>query len=129
MKEKTWEQYSKEELLKLPERDWRITTEYDAVLFVNTRKKHDSGYNFFAIIGCKGSIPTEIVGYMDDFRYGSILNGFYSVIMPYDFAFDCSMKGVFRLHSRNKIVVGDNLSTTSFWFKERAEKNESKRTN
>ena len=119
---KDWSDFSKEELLKLPERDWNKTSSYISILFVNTRMKHDSGYNLFAIIGCEdGNHPTEICGYIDDFRFdpywkdgGSLSD----TVKCSDIAFDCSMKGVFRMHSRRKIYVGKCCSTANWWLGE-----------
>lgn len=118
---KEWEEYSKEELLKLPERDWNKKSKYRAVLFVNTKYKHDSGYNLFAIIGCEdGTHPTEICGYMDDFRFDPYAksNQFSDVFNMSDIAFDCSMRGVFRMHSRREIWVEPSCSTTNWWLGE-----------
>ena len=119
--EKEWTKYSKEELLQLPEREWNKISKYCAVLFVNTKKKHDSGYNLFAIIGCEDGVhPTEICGYMDDFKFDPYRwkKQFSDVISMSDIAFDCSMRGVFRLHSRRMIYVEPCCSTTNFWFGE-----------
>ena len=119
---KEWFDFSKEELLKLPKRDLNKTSSYTSILFVNTRKKHESGYNLFAIIGCKDGTPMEICGYMDDFRFnpywkdGGVLS---DTLMMSDIAFDCSMKCVFRMHSRRKIYVGSCCSTTEWWLGER----------
>lgn len=110
---KYWDEYSKKELLELPQRDWETESCYDSVSFVNTKMKHDSGYNQFAIIGCNKGEPVEIAGYMDDFR----LDPFQVNIQYPSIAVDCSMKGVFRLHSEShKIKVGSNTSTTMFGF-------------
>lgn len=57
---KTWADYTKKELLTLPRRDFGKVTVYDSVLLVNTSKKHDSGFNLFAVIGVKDDIPVEI---------------------------------------------------------------------
>ena len=114
---KEWTKYSKEELLKLPKRDFDKKSKYRAVLFVNTKYKHDSGYNLFAIIGCEdGTHPTEICGYMDDFRFDpySWSKQFSDVISMSDIAFDCSMRGVFRMHSRREIWVELCCSTTNW---------------
>lgn len=118
---KEWYEFSKEELLQLPERKWGETSSYLSILFVNTKMKHDSGYNLFAIIGCEdGSHPTEICGYMDDFRFDPYYKNkdFSDVIRCSDIAFDCSMKGVFRMHSRRKIYVESCCSTTEWWLGE-----------
>jgi hypothetical protein len=105
-----WRDYKKKDLLALPKRNWGLTTEYYAVLLISTRSKHDSGYAWFAVVGCKdGCTPTELVGYMDDFRNEDLLP---------NFGIDCSLHGVFRLHSlnhgRNYIRVGANLNSTGF---------------
>ena len=118
---KSWEKYTKKELLKLPQRKWEEWSEYDAVLFVNTRMKHDSGYNLFAIVGCIGGEPKEIAGYMDDFRLDveDFRKDREVKIQPYSAGFDCSMHGVFRLHcARYRIIVHENVSTTCFHLKE-----------
>lgn len=106
-------EWSKKELLALPERDWKKISSYDSLLIVPTRKKHNSGYNLFAIIGCNGSIPIEIAGYMDDFYGHRGFDGFH---------INVSMKGIVRLRNGligRKFFVGANLSTTEIWTEER----------
>ena len=119
---KSWEEWGKKELLNLPQRNWCQLSEYASVLLVNTKMKHSSGYNLFAIIGVdENGIPQEIAGYMDDFRLGSICGtGFPDIVLQdYSVGIDCSMSGVFRIHSHKyKIVVGLSTSTTCFIFKE-----------
>lgn len=117
---KEWIDYTKKELLQLPLRNWNIVSKYDSVLFVNTRIKHDSGFNLFALVGCEGYNPKEIIGYMDDFRFDCYGKNkqFYDKIMMSDIAFDCSMKGVFRMHSKRKICVGWSVSTTNWWLED-----------
>lgn len=117
---KTWDKWKKKELLSLPVREWDKTTEYDAVLLVNTKQKHDSGYNCFAVIGCIESEPVEIAGFMDDFRLGNMENFFIQADVKTNLmAIDCSMHGVFRIHYHGKIKVGINTSTTNFWFEDK----------
>lgn len=117
---KPWDKWSKKELLSLPQRRWDITSAYDSILLVNTKQKHDSGYNYFAVIGCIDTYPVEIVGYMDDFRLGNIKDYEVENIKSGTVAIDCSMRGVFQIHSHwYKIVVGGNCSTTHFWFEEK----------
>ena len=110
---KPWEKMTKKELLSLPVRPWGIDdkTKYLWVCLVNTKKKHDSGYNLFVVIGFKKD-GAEIAGYMDDFRYEMLPKN----SKPYlDLAIDCSMHGVFRIHTNNHyICVGSNTSTTFF---------------
>lgn len=111
---KTWDKYTKKELLALPRRKWCESATYDYALLVNTRTKHDSGFNLFAVIGFKGD-QGEIAGYMDDFRLDPIYL-FNGTADKFCFAIDCSMRGVFRIHGGNKIIVGTNTSTTYFNF-------------
>lgn len=118
---KEWFKYSKDELLQLPQREWNKVGEYMSILFVPTAQQHDSGYNLFAVIGCEdGEHPTEICGYMDDFRFDPFWKdkGLSDKLFCSDIAFDCSMKGVFRMHSRRKMHVGINCSTTNWWLGE-----------
>lgn len=117
---KPWNKYTKKELLELPQRDWECVSEYSSVLLVNTKMKHDSGFNLFAVIGCddKG-LPKEIAGYMDDFRLENIKGLEDIIIHPYNIGIDCSMHGVFRIHAFSyNVVVKGNCSTTGFAFKE-----------
>lgn len=119
---KEWKDWTKKELLSLPVRKWDLSSSYRSILFVNTRNKHSSGYNLFAIVGCDdGCIPKEICGYMDDFRLDSFGNDWREpiILKPFEIAFDCSMHGVFRLWCRNyKVIVKCNTSTTCFSFME-----------
>lgn len=113
-----WYKYGKKELLNLPQRKWDETSWYNGLLLVNTRQKHDSGYNNFAVIGERNLKPVEIVGYMDDLRLGHILKGCYVNIPVASLAIDCSMSGVFRIHINPpfKIYVGESLGTTTWWI-------------
>lgn len=116
---KEWNKYTKKELLKLPKRKWEKITKYYSVLLVNTKTKHSSGYNLFAVIGCNvDGVPVEICGYMDDFRFGDIYENS-QPICNYDIAIDCSMNGIFRIHARRFIYVGHNNSTTMWWIGEK----------
>lgn len=63
----------KKKLLKLPVRDWKITSEYDSVGIVATGEKHDSGFMTMAIVGFNKLEPVEIAGYCDDISW--IVNG------------------------------------------------------
>lgn len=116
---KPWHKMTKKELLALPKRDWNKNSVYEYVLFVNTKKMHDSGYNLFAIIGYIKDGEMEVAGYMDDFRMmpAGCMIRYEGVAPTKGFAFDCSMRGVFRLHSWDyKIGVGTNTSTTDLFF-------------
>jgi len=117
---KDWNEYTKDELLALSVRQSDVTSFYDAVLFIPTAMQHESGFNLFAIVGCRKCKPVEIVGYMDDFRYFSLLIDKKPPCLS--FAFDCSMNGVFRMHTEVcKIKIELNGSTTLFSFEEEKE--------
>lgn len=107
---KIWKDYTKKELLSLPRRYWGEISEYESILIINTMRKHPSGYNWFAVVGCKdGRCPDEIAAMMDVLRLNTDL----------PFIVDVSIHGVMRLHSlggaRNKrrfFKVEYSLETT-----------------
>ena len=113
-----WDEYTKKELLSLPKKDWHLDKSYSSILLVSTRKKHPSGFNLFVVVGCERGKPIEICGHMDDFRFGNICDDNNCYMDPFKVAIDCSMHGVFQIHSdgQYRIVVGHNLSTTGWWL-------------
>ena len=121
---KNWYELTKKELLALPYRPWFKEKTYAYVLLVNTRHKHDSGYNLFAVIGVERNGNMEIAAYCDDFRFWHTNSTFNRGVTPErGFAFDCSMHGVFRLWSSEyDILVGCCTSTTDFSFIPRGQK-------
>ena len=117
-KMKSWADMTKKELLALPKRPWNEDKIYRWVLLVNTRTKHNSGYNFFAVIGVEKDGNMEIAAYCDDFRTWPTDFALSKGCAPAKgFSFDCSMHGVFRIWSNYyNIFVGTSLSTTDFAF-------------
>lgn len=72
---KTIFEITKKELLNLPVKDWREVKEYDSILIVNTRKKHDSGWAVMSIVGVNNQTPFEIAApYCDDIIWKFISN-------------------------------------------------------
>mgnify|MGYP000906891924 FL=1 len=57
---KTLNQWSRDELMALPVRGWTEYSEYDSVLLLSTRRKHESGWAKIAIIGVREGHPAEI---------------------------------------------------------------------
>lgn len=57
---KNLNQWSRKDLLSLPERAWGDISQYDSVLILGTRRKHDSGWGIMAIIGVIDHVPVEI---------------------------------------------------------------------
>ena len=110
-----WNEMSKKELLALPQRKRNNVKGYNSILLVSTKKKHCSGYNFYAVIGINPD-EMEVAGYMDDM---SLINQ-----SSKEIRIDCSMKGVFHLWiscGRNqeiKFEVGESLSSTAITVKE-----------
>ena len=52
--------WSYKELMALPFRKWDEEKEYESLLLISTRKKHDSGWAVMAIIGVRNGQPEEI---------------------------------------------------------------------
>ena len=63
---KSLNEWGREELLKLPARDWQEESVYDSVLLLSTRRKHDSGWAAIAIIGVRDGQPVEIASQCSD---------------------------------------------------------------
>ena len=56
-------EWSRKELLALPERKWDACDEvYDSLLVFSARTKHDSGWSQIVVIGCRDHKPVEICG-------------------------------------------------------------------
>lgn len=54
-------EWSKEDLLSLPERKWDDESpEYNSLLLLSTGATHDSGWAMIAVIGCVDYKPVEI---------------------------------------------------------------------
>jgi hypothetical protein len=62
--------WTRTELLNLPERAWAAETDYDSIMVLSTRRKHDSGWAIMAIIGVRGGHPVEVAcGCCDDIEW------------------------------------------------------------
>lgn len=114
-KHKKLKEFSKKELLKLPERKWDNTKRlYDAIWIVPSGLKHDSGYMCIAIIGVweeNGESKGEICAYPDDVSYFfPYENEKYSMAKVRQDCFYPS--GVLQFHSRHgKFFVSEALSS------------------
>jgi hypothetical protein len=62
------------ELRKLPLLPWNKGGTYDQLLFVNSGKKHESGWAIIYIIGCIDCEPIEIVANCDDIYFDDFLH-------------------------------------------------------
>ncbi len=113
---KTLNQWSRDELMKLPVRAWDADSEYDSLLTLSTRRKHDSGWAMMAIIGVVDSQPVEIAcTCCDDIEWKlppMVCVGSYSIGQM---RMDCAMRSG-ALHTwaqKGKFHVGAALSSTT----------------
>lgn len=60
------EKMTRAELLALPEREWNKVTDYDYILLIPAKTKHDSGYAHINIIGVKEDGNAEMVASRPD---------------------------------------------------------------
>lgn len=109
--------WSRKELLGLPVREWNTDSEYDSVLLLSTRKKHDSGWAIMAIIGVRDGQPVEIACCCcDDIEWKfppaqTVANG---TLLIGQIRMDCAFRsGALHAWKRGaKFRVGTALSST-----------------
>ena len=111
----------RDELLSLPNRAWNEVKQYESLIIVPTKHKHDSGWRLMAIIGCNKiddchNMPEEIVGYCDDIHVlspdNSGLNKFPINLIGL-FQCDMLLSNCIRFHSNYcNFEVGCCLSST-----------------
>lgn len=114
---KSLNQWGRDELLKLPTRQWDAESDYDSLLLLSTRRKHDSGWAIMAIIGVRDSQPVEIAcACCDDIEWKlppmvTVGGGAYSIGQM---RMDCAMRsGALHAWARKaKFRVGAALSST-----------------
>jgi hypothetical protein len=121
-KKRTLNEWSRDDLLALPLREWDTEGAYDSLLLLSTRRKHDSGWAMMAVIGVRGDQPVEIAtACSDDIEwkmpaptlYGG---GQYSIGQM---RMDCAMRSG-ALHAwadRTKFHVGCALSSVTITAK------------
>ncbi len=109
-------QWGRDELLKLPTRAWDADSEYDSLLLLSTRRKHDSGWAIMAIVGVRDGQPVEIAcACCDDIEWKlptmqTVGGGAYSIGQM---RMDCAMRsGALHAWARKaKFRVGVALSS------------------
>lgn len=105
--------YSRKDLLALPERKWDNVKTYNSIALVPSGKKHSSGYALVAIVGFDDDEkPCEIAAYCDDVCYSL---SEYAVANPYgllrtDMFHPSGIAHVWARHYQFK--VGASLSST-----------------
>ena len=108
--------FKRKELLNLPHKKDINLKEYESIIIVPTKYKHDSGWRLMALIGVekidKKFIPTEIIGYCDDIH----------LILPikchtYEpIRYDMLLSNCIRMWSYNYVFkVGMALSSTDIY--------------
>jgi hypothetical protein len=113
---KTLNQWGRDDLLKLPTRAWDAESDYDSLLLLSTRRKHDSGWAIMAIVGVRDGQPVEIAcACCDDIEWRlppmmTVGGGTYSIGQM---RMDCAMRsGALHAWARKaKFRVGAALSS------------------
>ncbi len=93
------------DLKALPRRKWDEISTYDSLLIVPSGKKHDSGYGWIEIVGCKDQAPIEVAACCDDICW-HVQGGKYA--MRTDMLFPSNLVHVWGA----KFEVGRSLSST-----------------
>ena len=114
---KSINQWGRDELLKLPTRAWDAESDYDSLLILSTRRKHESGWAIMAIIGVRDRQPVEIAcACCDDIEWKlppmvTVGGGSFSIGQM---RMDCAMRsGALHAWARKaKFRVGVALSST-----------------
>jgi hypothetical protein len=110
--------WSRDKLLCLPRRAYGAAGEYDSLLILSTRRKHDSGWAMMAIIWVRDEQPTEIACICcDDIEWKmpvmkTIDGGKFSIGQM---RMDCAIKSgaVHAWANQAMFRVGDQLSSTT----------------
>ena len=112
--------WKKEDLFKLPCREWSSESTYDSILILPTGEVHDSGYGMITIIGVNKGAPVEIINkYSDDIEWilppAKCIGGFIIGRMRND----CLLiSGALHMWSRDcEFVVGTALSSITIELK------------
>ncbi len=112
--------YTRKELLALPERVWDKETTYDSIAMVPSGKKHDSGYALIAIVGfdTDSKDPVEIAAYCDDlcycFPYGIPIQPYDLPVLQTDMYYPSCITHIWSREHLFKI--GGSLSSTHVYL-------------
>jgi len=108
--------WSREELLALPFREWGHESTYDSLLLLPTGEAHDSGWGIMAIIGIRDFQPIEIAcGCCDDIEWKLPQMQTVGRFTIGQMRMDCLLKsGAFHPWERNSLFrVGAALSSVT----------------
>lgn len=114
----------RDELLKLPEKEFNKVERYDWIIVVPTRRKHDSGWRLMALIGGKKVgdhyEPVELIGYCDDINWKFPITINNNILRS-----DMTLSNCIRIWSNNHVFkVGTCLSSTDIEIIEDKQKHE-----
>lgn len=112
----------KNDFKSLPRVDWKGTDEeFDGIIIIPEKTKHDSGFMCMSFAGCKGNKAVCLMGGGSDVihfdgigGYGDWRKGAGSDIPdkvePKGWSVDCIPCGYLRIFSKGKITIGNMLS-------------------
>jgi len=105
---------SRAELLALPTRNWQSSSNYDSIMLLHSRRKHDSGWGIIYVIGVNKGKPVEIAAAPDDIEWVSPAP-YVCAGRPYgQMRMDCCFRSG-AMHAwqyDHKFFVGSALSST-----------------
>ena len=118
-KTKSLNNWSRDELMALPVRKWMEYSEYDSVLLLSTRRKHESGWAMMEIIGVREGVPVEIVASCCDdieWKFPPMKGG--TRLTSGQMRMDCALRSGamhawVRVSGRSKFRVGEALSSVT----------------
>lgn len=116
MEKKPLNHWSRNDLLALPVRAWDTESQYDSLMLLSTRRKHDSGWAMVAVIGVRDGQPVEVAASCcDDIEWKlppmvTVGSGTYSIGQM---RMDCAFRsGAMHAWARKaKFTVGAALSS------------------
>ncbi len=112
------------ELLALPHREWNTSSDYDSLLLVPTKEKHESGFTLIAIVGVVKGKPVEIAATCDDIGwsfptshpYDYMTPGLHRMVMRTDCLWPSGIMHVWASgehYFRGRFSVGASLSSVN----------------
>lgn len=107
--------------------------EFDSLIIIPSRHKHDSGYLCMSVVGCKGNKAVCIMGGGSDVIhfdgiggygdwYKSLSSKIPKKIPPKAWSIDCIPCGYLRIFARHKITIGSMFSSFEIYADHQTEK-------
>lgn len=117
---KTVNEMSRKEIEDVPTRDCNEDIgEFDSVVILPTRRKHDSGYRCMDFVAVRKGVPIKRLSGCSDVihlngigGYGKWLGSFPQLIEPIGWSIDCLYKsGLLQIFTHGVLTCGDALSS------------------